>query len=156
MEMIVTFNWVDKSIGSRRRIFRIIRRIVAVLGAFRTFLLVFEGDASKYRDYSHPKVVGLLEDSLLEATAWSRALYAPPWGWANHRRIASVWEEIGEYAWPGLGGVILAEAVKHTGAVRPRGQTAPVRPRALEGQGQPALSPRQLSGRHRVGRTSQD
>jgi SAM-dependent methyltransferase len=108
------------------------------------------------RPFTRGQLSRLLEDSLLEATAWSRALYAPPWGWANHRRVASVWEEIGEYAWPGLGGVILAEAVKHTGAVRPRGQTAPVRPRALEGQGQPALSPRQLSGRHRVGRTSQD
>jgi len=108
------------------------------------------------RPFTRGQLSGLLEDSLLEATAWSRALYAPPWGWATHRRIASVWEEVGEYAWPGLGGVILAEAVKHTGAVRPQRRTAPVRKRALEGQAQPALSPRHLSGRQGADRTLQD
>lgn len=108
------------------------------------------------RPFTRRQLSGLLADSLLEATAWSRALYAPPWNWATHRRIAAVWEEIGEYAWPGLGGVILAEAVKHTGAVRPQGTAAPVRTRALEGRSQPALSPRQLSVGRAPERTCQD
>jgi len=99
------------------------------------------------RSFTRSQITGLLDDALLDATAWSRALYAPPWGWATHRRVASVWEEIGDYAWRGLGGVILTEAVKHTGAVLPRRRAAPVRARALEGQSQPALSPRHLSGR---------
>lgn len=107
------------------------------------------------RPFTRGQLSRLLSDSLLEATAWSRALYAPPWGWTTHRRVASVWEEIGEYAWPGLGGVILAEAVKHTGAVHPGRRTAPARSRALEGQSRPALSPRQLSRRTVSGRTRQ-
>jgi SAM-dependent methyltransferase len=99
------------------------------------------------RPFTRSQISRLLEDALLEATAWSCALYAPPWGWTTHRRIASVWEEIGEYAWPGLGGVILAEAVKRTGAALPARRTAPARARALEGRSRPALSPRHLSER---------
>jgi SAM-dependent methyltransferase len=96
------------------------------------------------RSFTRGQISRLLEDALLDATAWSRALYAPPWGWTTHRRVASVWEEIGEYAWSGLGGVILAEAVKHTGAVRPQRRTAAVGAPALEGQRRPALSPRHV------------
>lgn len=99
------------------------------------------------RSFTRNQISGLLEDALLDATAWSHALYAPPWGWASHRRIASIWEEIGEYAWRGLGGVILTEAVKHTGAVLPQRRTAPLRAPALEGRGRPALSPRDRAGR---------
>ena len=93
--------------------------------------------------FSRGQLSGLLDDALLEPTAWSRALYAPPWGWSTHRRIANVWEEVGEYAWAGLGGVLMVEAVKHTGAVTPERRTAPARVRRLEARGQPALSPRQ-------------
>ena len=42
---------------------------------------VFEGDASKYRDYSHPKVVGLLEDSLLAVANF------PPLSAENDRSV---------------------------------------------------------------------
>nr|WP_238934961.1 methyltransferase domain-containing protein [Maricaulis parjimensis] len=99
------------------------------------------------RPFTRQQISRVLEDALLEPTAWSRALFAPPWNWAHHRRIASLWEEAGEHAWPGLGGVILAEAVKHTGAIRPSGRAAPARVRALEGRSRPALSPRQQSKR---------
>lgn len=108
------------------------------------------------RSFTRRQISGLLEDALLDITAWSHALYAPPWGWTTHRRVASVWEEIGEYAWRGLGGVVLTEAVKHTGAVLPqrRRAAAPVRAGALEGRSRPALSPRHLSGHQR--RSSKD
>ncbi len=99
------------------------------------------------RPFTRHQISRVLEDALLEPTAWSRALYAPPWNWANHSRIAKLWEEAGEHVWPGLGGVILAEAVKHTGAIRPSGRAAPVRARALEGQSRPALSPHHQSNR---------
>jgi len=99
------------------------------------------------RPFSRGQLTRLLDDALLVPTAWSRALYAPPWGWSSHRRIANLWEEIGEYAWPGLGGVIMVEAVKHNAAVTPGLRTARVSTRALEGQSQPALSPPRVSTR---------
>ena len=99
------------------------------------------------RPFTRQQISSVLEDALLEPTAWSRALYAPPWSWAHNPRIAKLWEEAGEHAWSGLGGVILAEAVKHTGAVRPRGRAVSAGVRALEGRGRPALSPRNQSSR---------
>ena len=61
--------------------------------------------------------------------------------------IANLWEEVGEYAWPALGGLIMVEAVKHNAAVTPGLRTARVSRRALEGQRQPALSPGRVSTR---------
>jgi SAM-dependent methyltransferase len=99
------------------------------------------------RPFSRGQLARLLDDALLVPTAWSRALYAPPWGWSTHRRIANLWEEVGEYAWPALGGLIMVEAVKHNAAVTPGLRTARVSRRALEGQRQPALSPGRVSSR---------
>ena len=99
------------------------------------------------RPFSRSQLSRLLDDALLTPTAWSRALYAPPWGWSTHRRISNLWEEVGEYAWPGLGGLIMVEAVKHTAGVMPGLRTARASTRVLEGRRQPALSPRRVSSR---------
>ena len=48
---------------------------------------------------------------------------------------------MGERLYSAFGGLILAEAVKHVGAVRPGGAAQRVRVRALEGAGNRALSP---------------
>ncbi|WP_041636982.1 methyltransferase domain-containing protein [Maricaulis maris] len=101
------------------------------------------------RPFTRGQLTRLLDDALLVPTAWSRALYAPPWGWSTHRRVANLWEEVGEYAWPALGGLILVEAVKHNAAVTPGLRTARVSRTALEGQRQPALSPRHGARRAR-------
>ncbi|MHA6288917.1 class I SAM-dependent methyltransferase [Maricaulis sp. CAU 1757] len=93
------------------------------------------------RPFSKGQLVRLLEDAMLEPTAWSRALYAPPWGWSTGPRLSQGWESVGETLWPGLGGLILVEAVKHTGAIHPRPAPAGLRARALDARGQPALSP---------------
>lgn len=92
------------------------------------------------RPFSRAQLSQLLGDALFEPTAWSRALYAPPWKWSTHTRIARMWEEAGERIWPGLGGVIMVEAVKRTMALRPRPSTAPARRKPLEAQTRPALS----------------
>jgi len=93
------------------------------------------------RPFSRSQLDRLLADSMFEPTAWSRALYAPPWRWASHPRVAAAWERTGEHLWSGLGGLILVEAVKRTAALRPRAKTAPARVSVLEGQARPALSP---------------
>ncbi|WP_417496928.1 class I SAM-dependent methyltransferase [Maricaulis sp.] len=92
------------------------------------------------RPFSRAQLSQLLDDALFEPTAWSRALYTPPWKWSTQTRIARMWEETGERVWPALGGVILVEAVKRTMALRPRPSTAPARRKPLEAQTRPALS----------------
>ncbi|PWE16343.1 methyltransferase type 11 [Marinicauda salina] len=93
------------------------------------------------RPFSRRQLTRLLDDALFEPVAWARALYAPPWGWSTRERIADGFEKAGERLWPPFGGLILVEAVKHVGAVRPAGATAPARRKALEGATSPALSP---------------
>lgn len=97
------------------------------------------------RPFSRAQLSTLLDDALFEPTAWSRALYAPPWRWSTGPKTAEVWEKAGETAWAGLGGVILVEAVKRTGAVHPLPATARVRRRGLEAGAGAALSPRETS-----------
>lgn len=93
------------------------------------------------RPFSRAQLTRLLTDSLFEPTAWSRALYAPPWRFTCGERAADGFEAMGEKLFPAFGGLILAEAVKHVGAVRPGGRAARVRVRGLEGAGARALSP---------------
>jgi len=95
------------------------------------------------RPFSKGQLSGLLTDAALTPTAWSRALYAPPWKWSCKDDRALGWEQAGEKLTTHLGGLILAEAVKNTGALTPRA-TRPVRVRlpSLEGRPATALSPR--------------
>ena len=94
------------------------------------------------RPFSKGQLSRLLTDAALTPTAWSRALYAPPWKWTCKNDRALGWEQAGEKITPHLGGLILAEAVKNTGALTPRA-TRPVRVRlpGLEGRPATALSP---------------
>jgi SAM-dependent methyltransferase len=77
------------------------------------------------RPYTIAQLERLARDAELEPTAWSRALYAPPWRWTS--RWAEGFELTGSWIWPMLSGVILLEAVKQTFAVRPKARPARVR-----------------------------
>mgnify|MGYP002620756755 CR=1 FL=1 len=80
------------------------------------------------RPFSRGQLTRALQGALFEPTAWARALYAPPWNWLCGPRTANGFEAVGEKLWPGFGGLILVEAVKHVGAVRPRASLATVKP----------------------------
>ncbi|MGY6532887.1 methyltransferase domain-containing protein [Glycocaulis sp.] len=80
------------------------------------------------RPFSRGQLTRALQGALFEPSAWARALYAPPWNWLCGPRTANGFESVGEKLWPGFGGLILVEAVKHVGAVRPRGAPVPVKP----------------------------
>ncbi len=95
------------------------------------------------RPFSRGQLDRMLDDAMFQTTAWSRALYVPPFRWMAHDRLARMWEGAGESLWAGLGGVIMVEAIKRTGAVQPRLRAAPARARILEAGGRPALSPPQ-------------
>lgn len=92
------------------------------------------------RPWSRGQLTRLLGDALFEPAAWAQALYTPPWNWTCGPRAAESFEAIGEKAWPAFGGLILVEAVKHVGAVRPGGNPARVRATALEGRAGAGLS----------------
>jgi len=92
------------------------------------------------RPFSRGQLAGLLTGALFEPVAWSKALYTPPFEWTTGPRTAEVFERTGEKVWPAFGGLLLAEAIKHVGAVRP-GLKAPARRRALEAGVSGALSP---------------
>ena len=69
-----------------------------------------------------------MREADLTPVGWTRALYAPPLGWAAP--WAEAIELIGAVLWPPFAGLILLEAVKQTFAVSPKGRGARVRARA--------------------------
>lgn len=95
------------------------------------------------RPFSKGQLSQLLEGAMFEVSAWSRALYAPPWRWSTGEKMSNFWEKTGETAWPALGGVVLAEAIKRTAALTPRTAGEYRSNSLLEGRPVSALSPRQ-------------
>ncbi|MFC4725557.1 class I SAM-dependent methyltransferase [Glycocaulis abyssi] len=93
------------------------------------------------RPFSRGQLTRLLTGALFEPIAWARALYAPPWNMFCGPRLSGLFESAGERFWPGFGGLILVEAVKHVGAIRPTGAAVPVRRKALDAAPGAALSP---------------
>jgi SAM-dependent methyltransferase len=79
------------------------------------------------RPFSRRQLERLVRAADLSPVSWTRALYAPPVGWAS--RWAEGFEQAGALVWPAFAGVILLEAIKQTFAVRPKGNAvrAPVR-----------------------------
>ena len=70
------------------------------------------------RPFSRRQLDELLREADLEPAGWTRALYAPPLGWAA--RWAEGFEQAGARLWTPFAGLILMEAVKQTFAVSPR------------------------------------
>jgi len=94
------------------------------------------------RPFSKGQLNQMLDGALFEPTAWSRALYAPPWRWSTGEKTADLWEKTGEKFWPALSGVVMVEAVKRTAALTPRASSLAGRRQGLEGKPVTALSPR--------------
>jgi SAM-dependent methyltransferase len=94
------------------------------------------------RPFSRRQLEALVREADLEPTGWTRALYAPPFGWAA--RWAEGFEQAGALLWPPFAGLILMEAVKQTFATRP--SAARVRQRVPVGVLQPASRGAATSG----------
>jgi SAM-dependent methyltransferase len=77
------------------------------------------------RPFTRRQLESLLREADLEPSGWTRALYAPPFGWCAG--WAEGFEQVGAWLWPNFAGLILMEAVKQTFAVKPRGQRARAR-----------------------------
>lgn len=68
------------------------------------------------RPFTRHQLERLVRDAELEPTAWSQAVYMPPWRALTE--WAETFEQVGSRIWPGSAGLILLEAVKRTFAVR--------------------------------------
>lgn len=73
------------------------------------------------RPFSRPQLEKLVRGTGLEPTAWSPALYVPPW--RPLLAFSEGFEQAGRLLMPGTAGLILMEAARHTYA-RPRGKGA--------------------------------
>jgi SAM-dependent methyltransferase len=104
------------------------------------------------RPFSRRQLERLVREAELSPLSWTRALYAPPLGWAS--RWAEGFEQAGALLWPRFAGVILMEAIKQTFAVRPKGRPARVPVRVLPGFAPAPASPRSRHASDRQAITS--
>jgi SAM-dependent methyltransferase len=81
------------------------------------------------RPYLKRQLNELLQNAMFRALNWQGALYFPPFGARFLLRAASAWERAGAKVWPGLGGVVMVEAVKEL--LAPVGQAQRARIRAF-------------------------
>lgn len=92
------------------------------------------------RPFSRRQLERLVRESELTPVGWTRALYAPPLGWAS--RWSEGFEQVGALLWPPFAGVILMEAMKQTFAAKPKGHGARLRARI-----RPLLAPAPVGGK---------
>lgn len=78
------------------------------------------------RPWTRGQLANLLSIGLFQVTASSSALYMPPTSLRLVTSAAEGWETIGRIIMPGLGGVVLVEAVKRLYAPPKGGTAAPV------------------------------
>lgn len=64
------------------------------------------------RAWTRRQLIRFLNDSLFQVTASTTAVHMPPLNWPIITAAAKSWEQVGEFITPGLGGVVLVEAVK--------------------------------------------
>jgi SAM-dependent methyltransferase len=133
----------DSPLALLREIGRVLApsgRVIVVVAARHG--LWTEAESSPFghgRPFSRPQLDELLREADLVPAGWTRALYAPPFGWAA--RWAEAFEQAGAILWPPFAGLILMEAVKQTFAVKPKGARARARvyaPGALRPRPTPA------------------
>ena len=75
------------------------------------------------RPWTRRQLIAYLNDHLFQVTASTTAVHLPPIKWGPLASGAEGWERFGEVFAPGLGGVVMVEAVKHLYA-RPGGGAA--------------------------------
>lgn len=64
------------------------------------------------RTWTRRQLIRFLNDSLFQVTASTTAVHMPPLNWPIITAASRSWEQVGEFITPGLGGVVLVEAVK--------------------------------------------
>lgn len=78
------------------------------------------------RPWTRRQLIAYLDDHLFQVTASTTAVHIPPIKWGPFASSAEGWERVGEVFSPGLGGVVMVEAVKRLYARPGGGAAAPV------------------------------
>lgn len=78
------------------------------------------------RPWTRRQLITYLNDHLFQVTASTSAVHVPPVSWSPVASSAEGWERFGELFTPGLGGVVMVEAVKRLYARPGGGAAAPV------------------------------
>lgn len=88
-------------------------RIVVAAANRRSFWSLDEGNAFGHgRPWTRKQLIQFITDSLFQVTASTTAVHMPPLDWSIITAASRSWERVGEMLTPGLGGVVLVEAVK--------------------------------------------
>ncbi|MDJ0921105.1 MAG: methyltransferase domain-containing protein [Henriciella sp.] len=88
-------------------------RVVVVAANRRNFWSINDSQAFGHgRPWTRRQLIRFLGDGLFDITASTTAVYMPPLNWRIITAAARSWERVGEAVLPGLGGVVLVEAVK--------------------------------------------
>ena len=89
-------------------------RIVVATANRKSFWSLAESKAFGHgRPWTRRQLMALLNDGLFQVTASTTAVHMPPLNWPMITAASESWERVGELVTPGLGGVVLVEAVKH-------------------------------------------
>lgn len=97
------------------------------------------------RPWTRRQLVRFVNDSLFQITASTTAVHMPPLDWPLITAAARSWERLGEVILPGLGGVVLVEAVKRLYSHPGGSAAAPVTKAAKASRSKPAM-PRKAAG----------
>ena len=122
------------------------RIVVAVTNRRSMWSLADNKPFGHGRPWTRQQLVGFLNDSLFQVTASTTAVHMPPLDWRLITGAAKSWERAGELVLPGLGGVVLVEAVKRLYSKPGGSAAAPVTTAAKVSKPNPVM-PRKLADR---------
>lgn len=125
------------------------RIVVAATNRRSMWSLVDSKPFGHGRPWTRGQLVRFLNDSLFQVTASTTAVHMPPLDWRLITAASKSWERAGELALPGLGGVVLVEAVKRLYS-KPSGSAAAPVTKAVKASRPKPVMPRKLAGRTRA------
>jgi len=122
------------------------RIVVAVTNRRSMWSLADNKPFGHGRPWTKQQLVRFLSDSLFQVTASTTAVHMPPLDWRLITGASKSWERAGELVLPGLGGVVLVEAVKRLYS-KPGGSAAAPVTQAVKASKPKPVMPRKLAGR---------
>lgn len=125
------------------------RIVVAVTNRRSLWSLVDTKPFGHGRPWTRGQMVRFLNDSLFQVTASTTAVHLPPLDWRLITAASKSWERAGEVVLPGLGGVVLVEAVKRLYSQPSGSAGAPVTKAVKAGRPKPVM-PRKAAGQNQT------
>ena len=122
------------------------RIVVAVTNRRSMWSLADNKPFGHGRPWTKHQLVRFLNDSLFQVTASTTAVHMPPLDWRLITAASKSWERAGELVLPGLGGVVLVEAVKRLYSKPGGSAAAPVTKAVKAGNARPVM-PRKAASR---------